>query len=245
MDGDVEQAIPIDRAVLKKSPNFVPGLYSMAGSLWMSGQAREALHHLDLAIERDPFDSLLRVYRAKILYSLGDYQGVHDTAQSCPEPCANIGNVWLLAMASQATEAEYRRDFPALEQRALASGWTAEDLVEARAVVEAFIFRRPITLPPMDDDRVPEFIDAVIDGRLISFERGLRLARIAAGHQHADSVLDILNDGRVTFTREQRADPRYHELFRHPKLSQIADARRNRGVLAGLPVFPVKRYTGR
>ncbi len=59
-----------------------------------------------------------------------------------------------------------------------------------------------------------------------------------------DSVIDILNDGRVTFTAEQRADPRYHQLFRHPKLIKIATARRKQGVTAGLPIFPVKPYTG-
>ena len=48
----------------------------------------------------------------------------------------------------------------------------------------------------------------------------------------------------MTFTAEQRADPRYHELFRHPKIARIATTRRKAGVTAGLPVFPVKPYTG-
>ena len=97
----------------------------------------------------------------------------------------------------------------------------------------------------IDEGDIAEFPDAAIDARLSGFEAGLRTARMALETGHSDSVLDILNDGRVTFTPEQRADPRYHALFRHPKLVRIAAARRKEGVLSGLPVFPVKPYTGR
>ena len=81
--------------------------------------------------------------------------------------------------------------------------------------------------------------------RLVGLDQGLRHARIAADRQQADNVLDILNEGRLTFTPEQRADPRYHALFSHPKLAGIAAARRKEGVLAGLPVFPINPYAGR
>jgi hypothetical protein len=74
-----------------------------------------------------------------------------------------------------------------------------------------------------------EFDDAAIEARLLSFDAGLRLARIAADRRQSDYVLGILNDGRATFTPEQRADPRYHQLFRHPKLIRIAAARRKQG----------------
>ena len=69
----------------------------------------------------------------------------------------------------------------------------------------------------------------------------LRETTVACADNKA--VFDILNDGRVTFSREQRADTRYHQLFRHPKLVGILAARRKAGVNAGLPVFPVKPYT--
>ena len=244
MDGEVDRAIAIDREVLKRAPNFGPAHYSMAASLWMMGRGREALHHLDLAIERDPFDTLLRAYRAKILYSLGDHDGVRDTAQNCPEPCAGISFTWLLALAGFGTEADFERDRPAIKARGSSNGVSAEDLAEGEAIVMGFMRGRSVRLRPLPDDRIVEFIDAVLDGRLISFELGMRHARFAAEHQHADDVLNILNDGRVTFTREQRADPRYHALFRHPKLARIAAVRRRQGVEAGLPVLPVKPYTG-
>ena len=244
-DGDAERALAIDRAVLKRSPNFGPAHYSIAASLWMSGQAREALNHLDLAIEQDPVDSILRFYRAKILYSLGDYGGVRDTAQNCAEPCLGIGWIWYLAMLGHASEVEYRDDFPALQERAKADAVPAEDLADNRGMVEAFIFGRPHKLTPPDDESAVEFIDAAFDARLGRFEDAIRYARIAADRQQPDNVLDILNEGRLTFTAQQRADPRYHQLFRHPKLVRIAAVRRKRGVTAGLPVFPVKTYIGR
>ena len=122
---------------------------------------------------------------------------------------------------------------------------SAADVDEARGIVEAFIFRRSYSLKPVDGPGPVEFTDAAIDDHLLGFEAGLRTAQLALVRAHADAVLDILNDGRVTFTPAQRADPRYHQLFRHPKLAKIAAVRRREGVTAGLPVFPVKAYTGR
>lgn len=243
--GDVNGALAIDRAVLKRSPNFGAAHYSMAAGLWMQGDARGALDHLDQAIDRDPFDRLLSFYRAKILYSIGDYDAVRAEADKCREECAGMGWFWILAMCGFGNPDQYREDFPIVVERAAAAGIGADDLAEGRRIVEAFVLDRPFTLPPFDDDTQVEFADAALMARLHSFDYGLRYARIAADQHHSDSALDILNDGRVTFTPEQRADPRYHQLFRHPKLIKIAAERRKAGVTAGLPVFPIKPYTGR
>jgi tetratricopeptide (TPR) repeat protein len=244
-NGDADAAVPIERAVLKRSPDFGPAHYSMAASLWMLGRGREALDHLDRAIERDPYDVLLQVYRAQILYSLGDYEGVRSTVQKCPEPCAGIGFVWLAAMLGFATPAQYREDLPAFTERARADRVPSKDIADSLAMAEALIVGRPYNRPPGLDNQVPGFVGAALAARLVSFQEALRVARNAADDDQADSVLDILNDGRLTFTPEQRADPRYHQLFRHPKLAKIAAVRRREGVTAGLPVFPIKTYVGR
>ena len=243
--GKVDQALAIDRAVLKRSPNFGPVHYSLAASLWMNGQAREALDQLELAIERDPFDSLLLFYRAKIHYSLGDYQAVRNAARQCPQQCAGMGWFWLLSIAGFGNEAIVREDFPLLARQAMDGGFSQEDVDFGRAIVDAFVHGRPYRGTPPEQGDYVEFPDAAIDARLFGFEAGLRTAQKALATAHADTVLDILNEGRVTFTPEQRADPRYHRLFRHPKIAAIAAARRKSGVLAGLPLFPVKPYTGR
>jgi len=243
-NGDPEAALAIDEAVLKRSPDFGPAHYSMAASLWMQGHPRDALDHLDRAIDRDPFDILLRLYRAQILYSLGDYLAVRSTVEKCPEPCAGIGFVWFVAMLGFATPAQYAEDWPAFVERGRADRVPPVVMADAKAMADALILGRPYK-PRGADSEVIGFVDAAMDARLVSFEKGLRLAHTAAGNEHADSVLDILNAGRLTFTREQRADPRYHQLFRHPKLAKIAAARRREGVTAGLPIFPVKPYTGR
>ncbi len=243
--GDADQALPIDRAVLKRSPNLVAAHYSIAASLWMQGNAREAIDHLDLAIDRDPFDNLLQFYRIKILYSLGDYAAVRDAARKCTTPCAGAGWFWYLAMAGFGTEAQYREDIREMNERAMTEGVPAEDMAEAWRIAESLITGRSFALKPLDEERSAQFVDAAIEARLVSFERGLAYARNAADIHHADDALDILNEGRVTFTPEQRADPRYHALFRHPKLVEIEAARRKKGVTAGLPVFPIKPYTGR
>ena len=244
-NGEVDDAIAITEGVLERSPNFGPAHYSLASGLWMAGRSREALDHLDQAIELDPFDSLLRFYRAKILYSLGDYEAVKAAVADCPEPCAGITFEWFLALLGYALPDQYREDFPLILERARSSGVPEEDLAEARSIAEAFILGRPFSPPKLEEDGDMNFANAGIAARLISFDEGLRYARVAAERVHPDSVIDILNEGRVTFTPEQRADPRYHALFRHPKLVRIATARREQGVTAGLPVFPIRPYAGR
>lgn len=244
-DGDVDQALAIDRAVLKASPNFGPAHYSIAATLWMRGRAREALDHLDQAIERDPFDRILPFYRGKILYSLGDYDAIRDEAIKCQGQCVALDWYWLLAMAGFATPEQFRDDFPTLRKQALAIDIPAEVLDEGGGMAEAFIAGRPFRPRLMVDVARGEFPEAAIIARFISFDEGLRFAHMVADRGQADGLLDILNEGRVTFTAEQRADPRYHALFRHPKIVKIAAARRKQGVTAGLPVFPVKPYTGR
>lgn len=242
--GEIDRAMALAQAVLKRSPNSAPAHYTLSGSLWMRGQPREALHHLDVAIEQDPLDSILRFYRAKILNSMGDYGGVRDAAQSCPDPCVGIGWVWFMAMLGHGTEGDYREDFPSLEER-VRGDVSPQELADNRSLAEAFIFGRPIKLTPLEDERFVDFIGAALEARAGNFEKALRFARTAADQQQPDNVLEILNQGRMTFTPEQRADPRYHALFRHPKLVRLATARRKEGVTAGLPVFPVKPYTGR
>ncbi|HET9355224.1 MAG TPA: hypothetical protein VFO42_03555, partial [Sphingomicrobium sp.] len=244
-EGKVDEALAIDQAVLKRSPNFGPAHYSMAGSLWMRGRPREALDHLEQAIDGDPFDTLLQFYRAKILYSLGDYEAVRDAAKQCPQRCAGVGWFWLLSMAGFATADVYREDYPLLLRSAVDNGVSPQEIADGRGIIEAFIFGRDYPLDPIDEGEYAEFSDAAIDSRMSGFDAGLRTARLALENAHSDSILDILNQGRVTFSPEQRADPRYHALFRHPKLARIAVARRKEGVTAGLPIFPVKRYTGR
>jgi tetratricopeptide (TPR) repeat protein len=243
-EGEIDRATAIAQAVLKRSPSSAPAHYTLSGSLWMRGQAREALHHLDVAIEQDPLDSILRYYRAKILYSMGDYGGVRDAAQSCPDPCVGIAWVWFRAMLGHGTEGDYREDYPSIEER-VRGDVSPQELAESRSVAEAFIFGRPMKLTPLKDERFIDFIEAALEARNGNFEEALRLARTAADRHQPDNVLEILNEGRLTFTPEQRADPRYHALFRHPKLIRLATARRKGGVTAGLPVFPVKPYTGR
>ena len=244
-EGDSERAIPIEQAVLKRSPNFAPAHYSKAASLWLRGRAREAIHHLDQAIDRDPFDIQPQFYRIQILYSLGDYEAVRDAVRDCAVPCLGGGWFWVMAMAGYATPAQYREDMPALSERARAEGVSPEDLAETSKVIEALVFDRPFTPRPLDDVGALDFIDAAFEARLVSFDAALRIASSAVERHQADNVLNILNEGRVTFTPDQRADPRYHALFKHPKLAKIAAARRKAGVTAGLPVFPVKPYTGR
>ena len=243
--GNIDDALAIDQAVLRRAPNFGPAHYSMATGLWMQGRSRDAVNHIEQAIGLDPFDTLLQFYRAKILYSLGDYDGVRDAARQCPQSCAGTGWFWLLAMAGFAGPDVYREDFPEFVKYARNSGIPDEGLAETRRIAETFILGRSHSLKPIDGPGPVEFSDAAIDARFGGLAVGLRTARLALERAHADSVLDILNDGRVTFSPEQRADPRYHALFRHPKLAQIAAARRARGVKAGLPFFPVKPYTGR
>lgn len=231
--------------MLRRSPNFGPAHYTLAADLLMAGQGRKALDHLEQAIERDPFDMPLRFYRTKILYSLGDYEAVRSDAGQCAEECGYITYGWFLAMVGFATPAQYRQDFPLIIERLAAEEASAAELADVRGIADALILGRPYALAKLDDGDDIYFDNAAIAARMISFDEGLHYARIAADREQADAVIDILNEGRVTFTPEQRADPRYHELFRHPKLIGTATARRKAGVTAGLPVFPVKPYIGR
>ena len=244
-EGEIEQSTAIARQVLKRSPDFGPAHYSLAASLMMAGQGREAVDHIDRAIDRDPFDSLLQRYRAIILHSLGDYEAVRAAAMKCGEDCADMTFVWYTSLVSFGTPEQYRRDFPLIAKRAKVAGVSAETLAQNQRADEALIFGGRFIPPKVEDEADMTFPVAAEAARLVSFEEGLRYARVAADRQQPDSVVEILTDGRFTFTPEQRADPRYHQLFRHPKLIHIATARRKRGVNGGLPVFPIKPYTGR
>ncbi|CAN5209180.1 hypothetical protein BH24PSE1_BH24PSE1_11670 [soil metagenome] len=243
--GDVDQSIAVAREVLKRSPNFGPAHYALAGGLLMAGKARESLDHLEQAMELDPFDALLRFYRLKILYSTGDYDRVRAAAIKCGEDCEQMTFEWFLAMLGFATPEQYREDYPLIEERAKAAGISAQELSDGRLLAEALILGRPYVPQKLDDENAMDFANGAIAARLSSFDEGLRYARAAADRFQPDSVIDILNDGRVTCTPEQRADPRYHQLLRHPKLIRVAAVRRREGITGGLPVFPVKAYTGR
>ena len=117
---------------------------------------------------------------------------------------------------------------------------------DRRGIADAVILEKPfIPLAKLETEDEMDFPNAAIGARMISFDEGIRYAGVAAERSQADSVIEILNNGRATFSREQRADPRYHQLFRHPKLVGVVAARRKAGVNAGLPVSPVKPYTGR
>ncbi|MEJ7776649.1 MAG: TIR domain-containing protein [Sphingomicrobium sp.] len=245
INGDVDQAIAIVRAVLNRSPNFGPAHYSLASGLLMAGRPREALDHLEQAVERDPFDMLLRSYRGKILYSLGDYEAVRGASKKCREECSGMTYLWFQAMVGFATPAQYREDFPLIVERVIEDDIPEQQLAELRGIAERLILGRRYALPKLQEEGDMDFPNAAIAARMISFDEGLLYARVAVDLFQPDSVIDILNDGRVTFTPEQRADPRYHQLFRHPKLIRIAAARRKERLTAGLPVFPVKTYAGR
>lgn len=243
-EGDVARSIAIGQRVLRRTPNSGAAHYSLAASFLMAGQARKALDHLDQAIERDPFDMLLRRYREKILISLGDYEAVRRVGK-CGEECEDTPpRGWFLAMLGFASPAQYREDFPLILERFVARGREAHKIARDRAIADALILGRPYRFAPVKQERDMDFPTAAVAARLTGFEEGLHYARVAAQHHQPDGAVDILNEGRVTFTPEQRADPRYHQLFRHPKLVGIATARRKAGVNAGLPLFPVKAYTG-
>ena len=243
-EGDVDHSTAIVRKVLNRSPNLGQAHYSLASSLLMAGRGREALDHLDQAIDRDPFDMLLRFFRIKILYSLGDYDAVRDAGVKCSGRCGGIRYLWFLATVGFATPEQYREDFPLLIASMRERDVPEQRLAEARGIAEHLILGRRYALAKLEDEGDMDFPNAAIAARLISFEEGLLYARVAIERTHPDSVIEILNDGRMTFTPAQRADPRYHQLFRHPKLVKIATARRKQGVTAGLPIFPVKPYTG-
>ncbi len=243
--GEIARSLAICQQVLRRSPNFGAAHYTLAADLLMAGQGRKALDHLDQAIERDPFDILLRSYRNKILYALGDYEAIRSASGKCGDQCERMTLEWFFAILAFATPAQYREDFPVFVERAADQGRSTAELAEARGIAEALILGRPYKMAKLDVDSVIEFSSAALAARLISFEVGLRYARLATDRLQSDAVVDILNEGRVTFTPSQRADPRYHQLFRHPKLIETVTARRKAGVTAGLPLFPIKVYTGR
>jgi len=243
--GEIHRSGALAQAVLNRSPNFAPAHYSLATSLLMAGRTRAALGHLEQAIDLDPFDNLMRMYRVKTIYSLGDYEGLRGEANTCVEDCGGLRRYWSLAMIGFATPAQLRDDLPKFVEQGRVLGLPVERVVLRAALAQALVLNRPHVMPKIDDPAEMGFPNAAMAARLIGFEEGLRYARVAADRTQPDSVIDILNDGRATFTPEQRADPRYHQLFRHPKLVKIATARRKQGVTGGLPIFPVKPYAGR
>ena len=56
--------------------------------------------------------------------------------------------------------------------------------------------------------------------------------------QHAGTIHYLFNDDRFTPPPHIRAHPRYHGIFEGTRFGAVADYRREKGILAGLPIAP-------
>lgn len=237
-DGDVEASFRDARKVLDIAPDFGPAHYSLASTYIVVGDSNAALPHFDQAIANDPFNKIIRVFRAVARYQLRDYKGVRSEALECEGDCTNLYEIWFDSLVAHGSKDDLERNADALF--AGLRDWPDEIKKEARGAARGVILGQPFPMkPPLPTDRGFGYASLLAAGGRI--DDAFRVARYTAPRSQADQIVQIMADGRLDFAPELRADPRYHALFRDfPHLSRIADARRRNGVLAGLPIQPAQ-----
>ncbi|WP_162888120.1 TIR domain-containing protein [Sphingomonas mesophila] len=240
-DGQVEPVLEGSRKLLARAPDFTPAQYIYANALSFAGHDREALALFDRVVEADPFNKTARMTRMFAQIDVGNYEAVRADALTCDSDCGGMLNAWFEAMLHLATPEQYARDYPELKRRS--PNFPAELETLSRKILDAVILGKPF------DGNIPvdqaDFFLVAAHARLGSTDTAFRLADLAIERFHPDQVLAMIGTRRLGFSAEQRADPRYHALFRNPKLVHMERYRRARGKLEGLPVFPVKPYAGR
>lgn len=240
-EGQVEPVLRGAEELLRRAPHFGPANYIYGSSLVFAGRLSEALVRFERVIESDPFNQTVRLSRMATLMDLLDYDAVRAEALACKSKCRAFNGLWFEAMLTLATPEQYVEDFPLLIKNS--PNIQPDDQRLSRQIADAIILGKPFAGRLPEDEA--DFVLVALQARLGSTDRAFEQAREAIELFQPDQALGLVNGSRLNFTPEQRADPRYHALFRHPKLVKLERYRRAQGMTAGLPVFPVKPYTGR
>nr|WP_247714072.1 winged helix-turn-helix domain-containing protein [Qipengyuania xiamenensis] len=248
--GDIPFALEKADELLERRPNDGHAHQLKAYALNMAGQTREAMTHLDRAMDADPFNYWLHVYRRGNLISLNDYAGVKRSALSCRVHCWRAANQWWAALLKIGSRNDYENDIETMaamydDDRAYYSG-EAGRAQSLRSHAEFIFLDRPN--PYMRDYDIDEGSGwGINDWNLLLFRYGY----VDAAFDLAMEKVEVapvghigfwLNGGRLAPSEEIRADPRYHAIFEIPRFKAVADYRRERGITDGLPFFPVRPY---
>lgn len=240
--GDIEESFRLTRQALEIDPNSGPAHYSMASTYVMGGDAQEALAHYDRAIAADPFNRVLKIYRALAWFHMGDYQSIRQDSLECEAPCSGAAFQLFDALLAHGDAQDYERDFPEILAR-LAPELPSHVPEDMRAVARQFIFGEPASITPPAKEAYG-FNLAMVLANVGLVDEAFEVATRNLDYQQADEILTLANQSRAVFPKAVRQDPRYHALFEIPRFKAIADYRRERGLTGGLPVFPVKPYEG-
>lgn len=248
--GDVAEAMRISEGLLSEGSNHGQDHALRANALRFAGHYEEALNHIERAITADPFNHGLQYLRRRILIEMGDYQGVIRSVEECRLNCWEAAHGWWEALSQWGSLSAYRRDIEQIammfdDDRAYFSG----DAGPAESIRShgRFLFLG-VTNPYMDRPSI-DWLSAsgITHFRLIMLQYGyvdeaLEMALRRTDSSSTEEILLLLQDHRLTPSPEIRADPRYHAIFEIPRYQAVANYRREHGLTAGLPVFPVKPY---
>lgn len=240
-DGQIEPVQAGAERLLAQAPDFAPANYVYASSLAFAGRYREAIAHYDRVVASDPFNQVVRTARMESLIDAGDYAAVRKEALDCAGNCERLLDTWYEAVLVLATPRDYAADYPGLEK--VSTHVPPDITLLSRQLADTIIMGKPFTGKLTPDG--PGYFLAALEAKVGSLDRALEFADEAAASDHPDGIRSLVNGRRLNFSPAQRADPRYHALFRHPKLVALERYRRKSGLLEGLPVFPVKPYEGR
>lgn len=238
--GDIEGSYEYAGKALELDPDSGPAHYSLASTHVMAGKPQEALAHYDRAIAADPFNRILKIYRALAWFHMGDYQSIRQDSLDCEAPCTGGAFQLFDALLAFGEPFDFERDFPEILSR-MGPEIPDETREDLRKVARHFVFGEQATMEPPGPDAWG-FNLAVILANMGMVDEAFEVANSNLDYQQADEILQFANETRFVFPEEVRADPRYHALFAIPRFKAVADYRRERGLTGGLPVFPVKPY---
>lgn len=224
------------KRALQLSPDFGPAHYALAGALRAAGLIRQSIPHYDRAVRSDPFNKVYQLYRVKAFNDLGDYEEVRRAALACRMDCEGFDFEWLGALWSHANRQQYERDYEVVRSR-VQPHTTPEIFRELMIITDKMIFGKPgqILAPAPDDFGWAYAASLAIMGRI---DDSFIVAHRSLDRMHVGEIVEILGDGRFVFPPSVRADPRFHALFRDPRLDRLAVRRRQEGKFGGLPLEP-------
>lgn len=234
-EGDIESATSLGRDLVDEAPRFGPAHYVLGYVEVAAGNYEQASRHIEQAIARDPFNTVLVNARLANAHQAGNYSSVAQAIKTCAD-CTGQVQLWFYAMLDLAQPYELDQDIEALRQRARRDNIPGPLIAVSEALATHIVKGEPYGGPP--PEAFLGFPGAGLHAYLGFVDEAFAIAEQARRNSKDARVIILLHDGRTAFAPELRADPRYHALFDNAVARRIVEYRRKKGIMAGLPLAP-------
>ncbi|WP_265571106.1 TIR domain-containing protein [Sphingomicrobium nitratireducens] len=235
IDYDFAKSVEIGEALLADAPDDGLVNYKMFQIAQVRGDLASSRAYIERAVARDPLNPLLRTARANVLMETGNLELLGAVIREC-DMCRTNNQFRLISILAHGSQDNIDRSWDKLDTYFRRDGTPPEILAQARSALEAYVANRKQPLPPFMD-RQNNANKVVFQSRLVGIDAALdTLAEVVEANP--DELTMLLTDMRTAFPPEARADPRYHKILEDPWIAMLVNARRENGVMGGLPLAP-------